>query len=55
MLRSIDKLRDFAALRVAASVVALAALSFGASQEMTGGSVAPQFRGDWVPGRAACG
>ena len=62
MLRSIDqlkdfaavRLRDFAALRVAACVVALAALSFGAPQEMTGGSVAAEFRGDWVPARAAC-
>ena len=44
----------FAAIRVAASVAALTALSFGAPQEMTGGSVAAEFRGEWVPARAAC-
>lgn len=54
MLRSVEPLRDFAALRVAASVIALAALAFGTPQEMTGGSVAAEFRGDWVPSRAAC-
>lgn len=62
MLRSIESPRDSAALRVAVSVAALAALAFvslaalvfGAPQEMTGGSVAAQFRGDWVPSRAAC-
>ena len=50
----INPLRNVAVLRAAASVVALASLSLGAPQEMTGGSVARQFRGEWVPARAAC-
>lgn len=33
---------------------AIAALTFGTPQTMTGGSVAAEFRGEWVPAKAAC-
>lgn len=45
--------KTLAAGRVAASVLALAALVSGAPR-MTGGSVAAAFRGEWVPARARC-
>ena len=38
----------------ATSVFALAALTPGTPQGMTGGSVEAKFRGEWVPARAAC-
>lgn len=50
----INLLGDSAPIRVCSCVLALAALSVGAPQGMTGGSVAPRFRGEWVPARAAC-
>jgi hypothetical protein len=40
--------------RAATSVLALATLIFGTPQEMTGGSVAAAFRGEWVPAKARC-
>jgi hypothetical protein len=40
--------------RAAASVLALAAMVSGTPQTMTGGSVAAEFRGEWVPARARC-
>ena len=36
------------------SFFAIAALAFPISQTMTGESVAAQFRGEWVPAKAAC-
>ena len=39
--------------QVATVCCAVAALTFGTSQ-MTGGSVAVKFRGEWVPAKAAC-
>jgi hypothetical protein len=46
--------KGFAAARVAAFVLTFAALAFGTRQEMTGGSVAAEFRGEWAPARAGC-
>ena len=40
--------------RVATSLFVLAVLIFSPSQGMTGGSVAPAFRGEWVPAKARC-
>lgn len=54
MPRSIDPRRNFAAIRIAIWIVVLAALAPGAPQEMTGGSVAAEFRGEWVPAGAVC-
>jgi hypothetical protein len=39
---------------IAPPVFVLAALVFGVPQTMTGGSVAPEFRGEWVPAKARC-
>ena len=36
------------------SMLALAALAYGAAHAMTGGSVEAAFRGEWVPAKAAC-
>ena len=54
MLRRLNLRRNFAVLRAATSVFAFSALSFGMPQSMTGGSVAAEFRGEWVPAKAAC-
>lgn len=40
--------------RVVASVFIFVGLAFGSPQEMTGGSVAAEFRGEWAPSRAGC-
>lgn len=48
-----DVSKTLATGRVAACVLALAALVFGTPQ-MTGGSVAAAFRGEWVPAKALC-
>jgi hypothetical protein len=39
---------------IAISSFIIAALAIPASQSMTGGSVAVEFRGEWVPAKAAC-
>jgi hypothetical protein len=39
---------------IGAPVFVLATLVFGFSQTMTGGSVAAEFRGEWVPVKARC-
>jgi hypothetical protein len=54
VLRPFDLPRSFAVAKVAAFLFTFAALAFGMRQEMTGGSVAEKFRGEWVPSRAAC-
>ncbi|MGZ5657628.1 MAG: hypothetical protein ACXWJI_08465 [Caldimonas sp.] len=36
------------------SLLALSALACGAAVSMTGDSVAPAFRGEWIPAKAAC-
>jgi hypothetical protein len=46
--------RSSALSLAAAFVFALATLVFGTTQTMTGGSVAPAFRGEWVPAKAGC-
>ena len=54
MYTHLDIIGNLAACRVAASVLALATLVFGTPQTMTGGSVAAEFRGEWVPAKARC-
>jgi hypothetical protein len=39
---------------IATTLLALAALTSGVSHAMTGGSVDPAFRGEWVPANATC-
>ena len=39
---------------IAASFLAIAVLAVPTSQTMTGGSIAVEFRGEWVPAQAAC-
>jgi hypothetical protein len=54
MLTQLDAKGTVAVGRVAASVFALATLAFGTAQTITGGSVAAEFRGEWVPAKAHC-
>jgi hypothetical protein len=54
MLNPLGLIANLAVTRIAASVFAFAALTFGSPQGMTGGSVAVAFRGEWVPARARC-
>ena len=54
MFTCLNIIGNLALNRVAASVFALATLTFGTPQTMTGGSVAVAFRGEWVPAKAAC-
>ena len=51
---SIFSRHNILASLVVITAVAMAALAFGTSQTMTGGSVAAPFRGEWVPAKAAC-
>lgn len=41
-------------VRIVVGVFTAVALASGSAAAMTGGSVAPDFRGEWVPGKAAC-
>ena len=54
MFSPIRIIRRLAINLIATSSLAIAALAFTASQTMTGGSVAVEFRGEWVPAKAAC-
>jgi hypothetical protein len=54
MLSALSLIGNLAMARIATSAFALVALTFGTSQTMTGGSVAAEFRGEWVPAKAAC-
>ena len=54
MLNSLRVVGGFLVGRPAVLSLALTALAFAAPQEMTGGSVAEEFRGEWVPAKAAC-
>ena len=54
MFNTIKIIRSLAINLIATSSLAIAVLAFPASQAMTGGSVAVEFRGEWVPARAAC-
>jgi hypothetical protein len=54
MLSPLNLIGNLAMTQIAASAFALVALTFGTSQTMTGGSVAAEFRGEWVPAKAAC-
>ena len=40
--------------RIVILICALTTVIFAQPQSMTGGSVAPAFRGEWVPARARC-
>jgi len=50
----LNVIRSLAMSLVATSVFSLATLVFGTPQTMTGGSVAAEFRGEWVPAKARC-
>lgn len=50
----LDIVKGLAVSWIAPPVLVLAALLFGIPQNMTGGSVAPEFRGEWVPAKARC-
>ncbi|HEX5732276.1 MAG TPA: hypothetical protein VF131_05520 [Blastocatellia bacterium] len=54
MVNPIKIIRSLAINLIATSSLAIAVLAFPASQTMTGGSVAVEFRGEWVPAKAAC-
>lgn len=54
MLSSLYFIGNLALPRIATSALTLVALTFSTFQTMTGGSVAAEFRGEWVPARAAC-
>jgi hypothetical protein len=46
--------RNLAINLIATSSLAIAVLAIPTSQTMTGGSVASEFRGEWVPAKAPC-
>jgi hypothetical protein len=54
MFNPLKIVRRFFMNLIATSSLALAVLAIPASQNMTGGSVAVEFRGEWVPAKAAC-
>src|SRR5215216_7194807 len=54
MFISLKILRILAISLTATSSLATAALASPPSQTMTGGSVAAEFRGEWVPAKADC-
>lgn len=54
MFNSIKCVRTLAFNLLAASSLAIAVSAFPTSQTMTGGSVAAEFRGEWMPAKAAC-
>ncbi|MEA2174812.1 MAG: hypothetical protein QOD00_2404 [Blastocatellia bacterium] len=54
MLSPTHLIGDFTIASIATVICALSSLTFGTSQDMTGGSVAVEFRGEWVPAKAAC-
>jgi hypothetical protein len=54
MFTSLKIIRKLAINLIAISSLAIAVLAIPASQTMTGGSVAVEFRGEWVPAKAAC-
>jgi hypothetical protein len=54
MLSLTNLIGDFTITRIVTLILALSSLTFGTSQDMTGGSVAVEFRGEWVPAKAAC-
>jgi len=54
VLRRFDLRKGFAVIKAAAFIFTFAALAFGTRQEMTGGSVAAEFRGEWAPAKAGC-
>src|SRR5688572_19021760 len=41
-------------LKIVSAAFIAAALAVGNAAAMTGGSVSPEFRGEWVPGNATC-
>ena len=54
MFSPLKIIRKLALNLIVTSSLAFAALAVPAPQEMTGGSVAAEFRGEWVPAKAAC-
>ena len=54
MFNVLKIIRNLAIKMNATSSLAVAVLAFPTLQTMTGGSVAAEFRGEWVPAKAAC-
>lgn len=54
MFSSLNFIESSALTLIAVSAFAIAALAYSRPQTMTGGSVAPAFRGEWVPVKATC-
>ena len=54
MFNLIKIVRNISIKLIAASALTITVLASPASQTMTGGGVAAEFRGEWVPAKAAC-
>jgi hypothetical protein len=54
MFTPLQTIRNLAIKMNATSSLAIAVLAFPTLQAMTGGSVAAEFRGEWVPAKAVC-
>ncbi len=54
MLSPLNFIGNLALTKIVTFVFAITMLSSGTSQTMTGGSVAAEFRGEWVSARATC-
>ena len=54
MFNPMKNIRNLSLNLIATLSFAMAVLAIPISQTMTGGSVAAQFRGEWVPAKAAC-
>src|SRR5687767_10092224 len=54
MFNPIKIIRNLSINLIAISSLAIAVLAFPTSQTMTGCGVAAEFRGEWVPAKAAC-
>jgi hypothetical protein len=54
MFNPLRIIRNLAVNLIATSSLAIAVLAIPIGQTMTGGSIASEFRGEWVPAKAAC-
>lgn len=54
MFTPLRLIRNISINLLATSSLAIAVFATTVGQTMTGGSVAPEFRGEWVPAKAAC-
>ena len=54
MFNPVKVIRNLSINLIAIASLAIAGLASPTSQTLTGGSVAAEFRGEWVPAKAAC-